>query len=126
MSVAYVDTSAVVAIVFGERGGAALARRLADFDELVASNLLEAELLAAFAREDLPFEPAAVAGITWVMPDRPLGRECRAALDAGYLRGADLWHVACALYLAPDARDLAFVTSDGRQAEVAESLGFDV
>lgn len=126
MSVAYVDTSAVVAIVFGEPGGSALARRLAGFDELVAGNLLEAELMAAFEREAVPFEPASVAGIAWVLPDRPLGRECRIALDAGYLRGADLWHVACALYLAPDPRDLAFVTMDERQRDVAGRLGFGV
>ena len=35
-----------------------------------------------------------------MLPDRPLTHECTKALTAGYLRGADLWHVACALYLA--------------------------
>ena len=34
MKVAYVDTSCLVAIAFGERGTAALARRLAGFDEV--------------------------------------------------------------------------------------------
>ncbi len=39
-------------------------------------------------------------------------------------RGADLWHLACALWIAPDARGLAFVTLDKRQREVARKLGF--
>lgn len=124
MSIAYVDTSAIVAIVFGEAGGTAMARRLADHDELVSSNLLEAELRAVFAREDVPFEDDAIGGLSWVLPDRPLGRECRAALGEGHLRGADLWHVACALYLAPEPAALTFLTLDDRQAEVARSLGF--
>ena len=48
--VAYVDTSCVVAIAFAERGAASLARRLRNFDEIVASDLLEAELRSAFVR----------------------------------------------------------------------------
>ena len=42
MNLAHVDTSALVA--FGERGAGALARRLEKYDELLSSNLLEAEL----------------------------------------------------------------------------------
>ncbi|MEN8376942.1 MAG: PIN domain-containing protein [Gemmatimonadota bacterium] len=126
MRVAYVDTSSVVAVAFGERGGAALARRLGGFDELVTSNLLEAELRAAFAREEVDLDADLLAGFSWILPDRPLSAECRQALAAGYLRGADLWHVACALYLSPDPGEMAFITADGRQLEVARKLGFDV
>ena len=43
MKVAYVDTSCLVAVTFGESGGVALTRRLRSFDELVSANLLEAE-----------------------------------------------------------------------------------
>lgn len=46
------------------------------------------------------------------------------ALEVGYLRGADLWHVACALYLVEDAPELSFLTRDERQSAVAEALGF--
>jgi hypothetical protein len=35
MRVAYVDTSCLVAIAFGEKGGRAIGRRLKEFDELV-------------------------------------------------------------------------------------------
>lgn len=124
MSAAYVDSSCVVAIAFGERGAAAIARRIGSFDEILASNLLEAELRAAFAREKLPLAPEYLGGISWVIPDRPLSREIERALGAGRVRGADLWHLATALFVAPDTAALTFLTLDQRQGEVAAALGF--
>ncbi len=124
MKAAYVDTSCFVAIAFGERGATALARRLAAFDELLASSLLEAELRAAFAREGIAEEPHALSAITWISPDRPLRPEIVRVLEAGYVRGADCWHLATALYLAPDPGELTFLTLDVRQRGVAEALGF--
>ena len=41
-----------------------------------------------------------------------------------FLRGADLWHLACACYLAPDPKDLDFLTANERQQEIAKELGF--
>lgn len=58
--------------------------------------------------------------------DRPLAGELARALQAGYLRGADLWHIAMALYIAPRAEDIGFITLDGTQREVASALGFQV
>lgn len=124
MSVAYVDTSALVAIAFGEPGAAAVAQHLDRFDRLVSSNLLEAELRAAFLRENLPFEEGMMAGIEWVLPQRTLTPEFAAVLDTGYLRGADLWHVAIALYLSPHPNQISFFTLDSRQRAAAETLGF--
>ena len=126
MSVAYVDTSALVAIAFNERGAAVLARRLDAFSRLLSSNLLEAELRAAFTREGHHFAPSLVSGIEWVLPDRPLTDEFGTVLQVGYLRGADLWHVATALYLARDPGEISFVTLDDRQRTVAVALGFQV
>jgi hypothetical protein len=40
------------------------------------------------------------------------------------VRGADCWHLATALYLAPDPGELTFVTLDAHQQSVAKSLGF--
>jgi uncharacterized protein with PIN domain len=60
VKVAYVDTSCLVAIAFGERGAAAVARRLRTFDRLIAANLLEAELRATYRREQLDEEPEAL------------------------------------------------------------------
>ena len=124
MNDAFIDTSCLVAIVFGEAGGTVMARRLKSLDRIFASNLLEAELRAAFVREDLPADHPVLDRITWVLPQRPLGREITAVLGSGYLRGADLWHLASALYLAGNPRDLPFLTLDDRQAEVARRLGF--
>lgn len=126
MKAAYVDTSALVAVAFDEPGSRELAGRLEAFDGLYSSNLLEAELRAAFLREGVAADADLLTWIDWVLPDRPLSREIGQAQAAGYVRGADLWHLACALYLADSPRDLAFVTLDGRQGEIAAALGFGI
>jgi hypothetical protein len=125
LSLAYVDGSCLVAVAFGERGAKTLAKRLQGFDELLSSNLLEAELRSAFHREEVPFESDLLSWITWVLPDRTLGREMGRVLEVGCLRGADLWHLACALYLVEDPAELSFVTLDDRQGSVAGGLGFE-
>jgi uncharacterized protein with PIN domain len=124
MKLAYVDTSCLVAIAFGEAGAAALARRLARFDVLAASDLLEAELRSAFLREGVEPVPEFLAGLSWVLPDRPLHAEIQRVLAAGYVRGADCWHLATALYLAADPATISFLTLDERQAAIAKALGF--
>lgn len=124
MNVAYVDTSCLVAIAFRERGAAALARRLDGFDELIAANLLEAELRAAFVRENAAPDPDALTALSWVVPDRPLHAEIARVLAAGYVRGADCWHLATALYVATEPAELSFLTLDERQRGVARQLGF--
>lgn len=126
MSFAYVDTSVLVAIAFEERDGQRMARRLAAFSGLLASNLLEAELRAACARENCAFADALLTDLKWVFPDRSLGPELGEILAAGYLRGADLWHLACALYVTPAPGEMSFLTLDRRQRLVARALGFKV
>ena len=126
MSAAYVDTSVLVALAFEEPDGAAMRNRLKAFSRLLSSNLLEAELRAACAREARGFSDSLVANLNWVFPDRSLAPELAAALSAGYLRGADLWHVAAALYIAPSPRELCFLTLDERQRRVAATLGFPI
>ncbi len=124
MNIAYVDTSCLVAVAFGERGATAMARRLERFDVLVASDLLEAELRGAFLREGVEQEPEMLGAISWIVPDRPLHAEITRVLDTGYMRGADCWHLAAALYLAEDPAAISFLTLDERQAAVAKTLGF--
>ena len=126
MAFAYVDTSCLIAVAFGERGSTALRRRLAQFDGLFASPLLEAELRAAYRREGVATEPAALEAVSWVVPDRPLSPEIKRVLDTGYVRGADCWHLATALYLAEDPPGLTFLTLDEQQRGVARRLGFEV
>lgn len=125
MRAAYLDTSCLVAVAFDEPQARDLSDRIASFDELFASNLLEAELRAALAREGVGGDQKAlVAGITWILPDRPLSPEIGRVLAAGYARGADLWHLASALYLVEAPADLSFLSLDRRQAGLAAELGF--
>jgi predicted nucleic acid-binding protein len=125
MRLAYIDTSCLVAITFGEAGATKVASRLERMDRLFASNLLEAELRSALARERLSAHPdGLLSGITWVYPNRPLSGEFERVMVGGYVKDADLWHLACALFLAPDPKDLAFLTLDKRQEEIARRLGF--
>jgi predicted nucleic acid-binding protein len=124
LSIAYIDTSCIVATAFGEKEAATIARRLARFDRVVSSPLLEAELFSALSREGREVSDVWSAAIEYVMVDRPLTGELTRVLEMGYLRGADCWHLATALYLARDPSKLAFVTLDASQRKVAKSLGF--
>ncbi|MEO8576733.1 MAG: PIN domain-containing protein [Gemmatimonadales bacterium] len=126
MSVAYVDTSCLVAIAFGERGATAIERRLREFDEIVSANLLEAELRCAFKRESVEFATETLSGVSWLIPDRPLTSEIARVLDVGYVRGADCWHIASALFLEPEPSSVTFLTLDEMQRKIAKELGFAV
>ena len=124
MTVAYIDTSCLVAVAFAEPGYDEVAHRLDTFSRLLSSNLLEAELRAVFAREGREFDDGYLSGLDWIIPDRPLSSELGTVLDAGYLRGADLWHLATALYLAREPDQISFITLDRRQRIVAVRCGF--
>jgi hypothetical protein len=87
--------------------------------------LFEAELRSALKREAVTGRPEnLLSWLTWIYPNRALTPEFERITRLGYLRGADLWHVAHALFVAPDARDLTFLTLDTRQKEMATRLGF--
>ena len=97
-------------------------RRLTTFDVLFASSLLEAELMAACVRDGAP--TPSTASLSWVTPTRRLTAELARVLEAGYVRGADAWHLATALYVAPDPGELSFLSLDLAQSKVADALGF--
>lgn len=121
---AYVDSSFVVALAFEESGANDLNARLESYADVASSNLLEAELAAAFRREGKRFDGRGLHQIRWVMPARPLTIELERVFGAGCLRGADAWHIACALYVTDSPADLAFLTLDSKQRDVATQLGF--
>jgi predicted nucleic acid-binding protein len=126
LSSAFVDSSALIAVTFSEPGAGTLESLLRAQEALFACELLVAEFLSAARRESLaPGEAAAaLTPFRWVIPGRSLRPEIDRVLAAGYLRGADLWHLACACYLAPNPQELAFVTRDEPQRKVAVALGF--
>lgn len=124
MGTAYVDTSCLISIAFEEKGFAALARRLNAFDIVLSSNLLEAEFLAAFARHGRAPDRNNLGRLKWIYPDRSLQPEIMRVLAEGFVRGADCWHLACALFAAPDPSTISFLTLDTRQQTVANALGF--
>jgi predicted nucleic acid-binding protein len=121
---AYVDTSCLVAIAFSEPGYDRTAQRLERCDRLFASNLLEAEFRSALKREDVSTDgESLMSWLTWVFPDRPLTAEYAEILKHGYVSGADLWHLACALYLRRLLGQLEFLTLDDRQQRLSEKIG---
>ena len=126
MPMAYADTSAMVTVAFNQPGALEMAQRINNFDQLTSANLLEAEMRAAYARETRQFDETMLSKFQWIQPDRPLSRELETILQIGYLRGADLWHLAAALYFYPDPTGITFLTLDNRQRAVAAALGFRV
>ena len=127
MNVAYVDTSCLVAIAFDEPGGREMTKRFQGVDRLVASNLVEAEFKESLSRERIDGDGSGLLSwLTWVYPNRPLTPEFDRVLAHGYVRGADLWHLACAIYLAGKPEQIAFLTLDKRQRHIASAVGFKV
>ncbi len=126
MSVAYVDSSCIIAVAFAEPTARSVERRMAQFDYLLASNLAEAEVRAALRREFGTSTGFSRGAIHWADSPTTLSAQIAAVLEAGYVRGADCWHLATALYLAPTAGELTFLTLDARQRKVAAALGFSV
>lgn len=124
MGVAYVDASVVVAIALGEPTAAAARRRLGEFTVLASSPLLEAELRAVLRRSSVAFDHELVDRIEWVLPPGSLSTEIARVLDVGYVRGADCYHLASALFRAATPSALTFLTLDTRQRAVAKALGF--
>ncbi len=120
---AYVDTSVIVAITFGEPGADAILEKVRPF-ELVAAPLLEAEWRSACRRNAVAADLSLLREVVWVHVERTLSAELERVFEVGYVRGADAWHLATALYLAPDPSELTFLTLDDRQRGVAEQLGF--
>jgi len=114
----------MIAIGLREHGSAAVRERVLSYDVILSSNLLEAEVAAAFRREQVAVDPGLLRPFEWVLPERPLTDELERVFTTGYLKGADAWHIACALHIAGSFRDLAFLTLDSRQRDVAAQLGF--
>ena len=122
------DTSAILAVLFNEPSSITLRDIFRKYGKLYASNLLEAELRSAAAREKVGQDAisGALVHVDYVFPDRPLTGECEMILRHGVPRGADLWHMACALYVSERPSLVTFITMDRQQARIARLTGFPV
>lgn len=99
--------------------------RLSRRDKLFSSLLLEAELRSALARRSEGGKiKNLLAWVEWVLPPRRVTQEIDQILAVGYLRGSDLWHLACALFLRARMGPVSFLTLDDNQGEIASVLGF--
>lgn len=125
MASAYLDTSLLIRINFEDVAGVHR-KKLRRYDAIFSSDLLIAELFAYGRRENLALDLLSpqLKAITLILPDRSLQPEIERVIQAGYARGSDLWHLACACYLAPNPADLDFLTADEHQQEIARTLGF--
>lgn len=123
---AFLDSSAVVALFLGEPAMERVSAALEPVRRAIATPLLEAEVRAVAARERMPAEADMFWWLSWVAPPRSLEAEISRVLETGLLRGTDCWHLAVALWVAPDPGELLFLTLDDRQREVAAALGFQV
>jgi len=122
---AYIDTSALVAVAFSEPGHDAVIDKLKKLDSVFSSTLLEAEFMAAAQREGMRDAAARLLkSISFVFPPGRLSSEIDRVLAAGYLRGADVQHLACALFVFAQPQGELFISLDKRQNEVAQDLGF--
>ena len=80
---------------FDEPSARTLTARLRQFDRLISSNLLEAELRSALTREAAGIDPTPLlSAVNWIHPNRPLTDEFHRLTVLGHVKGADLWHLA--------------------------------
>lgn len=124
MKVAVVDTSCVIAIALTQDSGGAIAKRMLTFDHLLASPVLEAESRSVMVRERLPASAVYLGDLQWILPASSLSSEIARVLGAGYMRGADCWHLACALHVTSNPSEITFLTLDTQQRTIAKALGF--
>jgi len=128
VSILYVDTSVLAAITLEEPGFKKYLEKLQITKEAISSFFIEAEFLSLCYRESLDIAKVKdnLCLLSLVQPEGSLEREILAILQKGYLRGADLYHLAVALYLDPNCKELEFFTVDTQQKRVARKIGFKV
>lgn len=116
----------LISVCFKEHGYDVVQKVLNQADHVYSSGLAEAEIMAACARESVPYAQVeeALGKLIFTYPSRSLKHELETVFASGYLRGADAHHLATALFLDPTTKFLRFLTADKRQSELAAKLGF--
>lgn len=124
----YVDTSVVIGVYFREKEYQRMRTTLSEAADVLSSSLLVAEMASTFKREeiDMVFLEPCVQSISIYYPNASLLPYYKKILTQGYCRGANLFHLACAMQLDPEVKELSFATHDSQQKKLAEKLGFRV
>lgn len=127
MRAAYLDTSALIAVAFDEPGATHVQSFLEEEIRLVSSELIVAETLSAFVRNDRSLTEAKgwLESVNRILVDTPLDKELTRIFRSSRVRGADAFHLATALWLTGGA-SLVFLTLDKQQAMAAQQLGFEL
>ena len=128
MSTIYVDSSILVAVLFREHSSERYRKLLTEAEEVISSALCEAEVFSSSSREKVSLDRAEgiLEHISLVIPDRSLREEYREIFSKGYCRSADAHHIACAIYLDANRKDLQFLTADLQQEVSARKVGLRI
>lgn len=127
MSIAYLDSSALVKLVVRERETDALHRALEEWPERTTSAVARVEVPRALRERRGPADVARARALVGSLACVDLGTEVteRAVLEVPTgLRSLDAIHLASALSLGDELG--VFVAYDRRLAEAAEALGVPV
>ena len=126
----YLDTSAWIAWKFSQPGKELLTKVWRPEATFISAPILAAEYVAFLRRierlsEGQPEEE--LSFLRWIIPGEVIFKEFSLCINAGDLKGADLYHLAAAAWFAEDNRsELTFLTCDKQQKKVAQKLGFKV
>lgn len=124
-SAVYLDSSVVISRLFKEPVNFKWSKLKGK--TLFSSTLLYYEVMAASKREGVSLKDAnaLIASVNIISPPHILVGEVKRVLSVGYLRGADLAHVATALWISRDEpSNLYFLSFDNAQMKLAGELGF--
>ncbi len=127
MKAFYVDSSVIAALLLEEKNSKQIRKTLSRAKQLYSGHLIEAEIFATAKRESIELSLASsfLNPVALVFPEQSLQKEYEEIFSKGYCRGADAYHIACALYLDPEKKNLSFLTLDEKQALIARQLGFN-
>ena len=123
MSVAYIDTSALVAVLFDEPEGGALGSRLDTFSHVVPRTCLKRKS-GRSCTGGACAQPGSSGRYQVGSAGAPTRTRVYESPGSWLSPRRRLWHLATALYLAEDPKDISFLTRDRRQEAVASALGF--
>jgi predicted nucleic acid-binding protein len=123
---AYLDTSAFLALVFRQSGYKQIEKILENVEQVLTTDLLMSEATSVFVRERGDFEvlKTSLGGLLFITAELSVPL-LESVLRAGWLRGADLYHLAAAFWLTDSKpKNIYFLTLDEQQNRVAGKLGF--